>query len=1442
MRRAAKWISGLVGACIVICLLGLAVLATTGGQRLALRIAEYAMASPAGGVAFGKLEGSLFSEARLDHITLEDKDGAWLHVSDVAFSWSPLALIGGRVEVAYLTVAVIDLVRLPQSSPDTPSNSSSAPGTALLPLAAQRLEIGEIILREATGVPARFRVTGQANLVDTERGLSGLLDVDRLDAPGGQLRARLSYRPDERTLHVVATASEPANGLVSNLLEMPGAQPLDFSFTGNGPLDSWRAQWSMAASGQPFVAGTVRIDREGEQHRLDTRFEGYLEPILPSTLSAILSGKTAGHVAGVWTGLGRFDAERVSITSDALHVMASGGVEPERRYLSGRLDARLARGDGERIVLPLTGAPISLSGLNAQLVLPDTTGPRQIEASINAEDVSGEWGGFEQLKVTGRGIQKNPTSGKLALEQLGVQAAAHGVKLTSPGLSEVVGTSPEFLMTGTLSSNDGVRIDALRALTAAGVLKARGTFTQGVLTGRAEVTAPDLSMLSELAGQSLGGKLVLNSDVSFTPGTGAFLVTLDAAGGDLTTGDQRLDQLLSGTTILSGHMEGATPQTLVIKELRLAATGLNADVSGRMDNTSVDIDADAQLSDLAAIDPALTGEALLTAQVQGPRENFAARISLEGRQVMLHGQPVVSPSATFNGRGSFPPDSGAQTDVGRGTLTGTLEIAAEIAQRVLKGHAGLSLAEDGSATIEDLAISFGEISANGSLRTTVSGFPVGRFVLDAPSLVDLSLLTGRQVAGAVTAELTFSGTSGSPSIALQARAGRVQFGDMRLRGFEVRGTVQDYLTALRANGELRLQEFATEGLTVRDVRLGAQDANGMVRLTGALNVNGAQIDTSGMLAQRGEAIDLELTEARLNKDGHAVRLMAPARLSSSAGNVSIERLALTTGNGSVTLSGDAGTDKLALDIVLNALPVDIANAFADDLGLEGFLDGRIAVRGTPSSPDANAQIAWRNATLAALRAQHLPAHTIELKGRLAGDVASGIVEVRGPDQLLITIDGSATTDAGGTLKARITGDLPLAAGNGALAARGAQLGGRASLMADVSGTVASPMVAGTLRFAGVTVDDPATGLKLRRGNGLARFTQSQITIETFEAASEQGGTLSASGEILSNDTRPPDIRLALGLSGFRFDDRQLMSGEVDGTVDVRGTPSDLGAGGTIHIRRLDITVPNQLPRSITELDLKHVNAPDHIRQRKPAGADGERAGDMRIALNVHVAAANRIFVRGRGLDAQLGGDLRLTGTAAQPVAVGGFAMERGRLSILGRQLDFKRGNIQFNGSLEPLLDMEASAAAGDVTVIISVTGSAARPTIRFSSMPELPEDEVVARFLFNKELAGLTPLQLAQLASEIDKIGGLSSGPGMLDQLKSSVGIDVLDVGTDETGAATVSAGRYLDEKTYIGVRGSTSMDSSRIVIDHELTKSLKARGEVGADNSKIGIGVEWDY
>jgi len=44
-------------------------------------------------------------------------------------------------------------------------------------------------------------------------------------------------------------------------------------------------------------------------------------------------------------------------------------------------------------------------------------------------------------------------------------------------------------------------------------------------------------------------------------------------------------------------------------------------------------------------------------------------------------------------------------------------------------------------------------------------------------------------------------------------------------------------------------------------------------------------------------------------------------------------------------------------------------------------------------------------------------------------------------------------------------------------------------------------------------------------------------------------------------------------------------------------------------------------------------------------------------------------------------------------------------------------------------------------------------------------------------------------------------------------------------------------------VKQGTSLGAGRVVIDHNLTKNLKARGEVGANgDSKLGVGFEWEY
>jgi translocation and assembly module TamB len=232
-----------------------------------------------------------------------------------------------------------------------------------------------------------------------------------------------------------------------------------------------------------------------------------------------------------------------------------------------------------------------------------------------------------------------------------------------------------------------------------------------------------------------------------------------------------------------------------------------------------------------------------------------------------------------------------------------------------------------------------------------------------------------------------------------------------------------------------------------------------------------------------------------------------------------------------------------------------------------------------------------------------------------------------------------------------------------------------------------------------------------------------------------------------------------------------------------------------------------------------------------------------IALSLNIRAANRIFVKGRGVDAQLGGELRLIGTADKPSALGQFTLERGRLNALGRTLDFTSGSVTFSGDLDPQLSFVAATEVDGTRIEIAITGVASDPKFGFSSSPELPEDEILALLLFNKSLANLSPLQIVQLASEVSELGGLAGGPGVLGRLKSGIGIDTLNLTTDDEGEVAVSAGSYLNENVYVGVEQGSASDSSRVKIDLDITKNLKLRGEAGADGkSKLGVGVEWEY
>jgi len=139
-----------------------------------------------------------------------------------------------------------------------------------------------------------------------------------------------------------------------------------------------------------------------------------------------------------------------------------------------------------------------------------------------------------------------------------------------------------------------------------------------------------------------------------------------------------------------------------------------------------------------------------------------------------------------------------------------------------------------------------------------------------------------------------------------------------------------------------------------------------------------------------------------------------------------------------------------------------------------------------------------------------------------------------------------------------------------------------------------------------------------------------------------------------------------------------------------------------------------------------------------------------------------------------------------------------------------------------------------------VTGRASDPQIVLSSVPDLPQDEVLAQFLFGHSISDLSPVQVVQLATAVAQLAG-GSGGDLLANIRKSTGLDTLSIGTDRSGNAAVQAGRYVNERVYLGVTtGATGQTNATVNLD--ITKNLKARLEAGTEGTGAGLFYEREY
>jgi translocation and assembly module TamB len=1387
-----------------------------------------ALSTPSTRVSIGAVDGALSSDATIRDITISDRNGVWFRLDRVRLVWRRLALLSRRLEVDRLEIGKLEILRRPIPA-DEAVPGADEPLLPELPVkvqitdfSLQELALGEPIL----GVAARLAATGAASLGSPAEGLNLRLDARRLDAPG-TIAARLTYASER--LDLTFALDEPAGGILARAANIPGLPPVKLDLAGNGLLDAFAARLTFNAGDTIGAVGGANLRREGGARRLALDLNARIEGLLPAVVAPVFAGNTQLNADTSFTDNGAVNVSQLTLASRTARLDATGTLSADRN-VDLRLSARAVPTDQGRTVAGV--AEIRTLAFNGTVSGP-LAGPR-VAGDLQADDVRLPAGRLASLSASfsasPNGLMTEPST-RIALV---ADAKASGVALADPALARAVGNELTLTVRGSAAPDGIAEIETARLSTPSMEASYAGQLGGESSVGRLVVRAPDLSRFGDVASLRLRGGLDLNAQLRGLLSQGPVTAVIDGNASRFSTGIALVDGLSGGRLTLTGGVRLLPNGGFGFEDLRLAGAHATARLDGDATPNTLAVNATVDLPDLRRADERLTGRGEIAAQFTGTLEQPHATLRAGLRDATALGRPISRLELTASA-----------SDL-TGLLDARVTLSGDVNRKPADGAVHLAKRREGGWILDELTLTVGSVIVSGSASLDAANLASGRLRINAPDLDDLSPLVLTRLSGDLNADVALDAVDGRQDVQLEAQGSRLRFAQIAVQRLSARATIADMYARPVIDAAIAVGQATLAGETFSQIRLDAKGTAAASDITLTAQARGFDLDARGRLVPE-TPIRFDLTTFTARRDRRQIALAQPATLTVADGEVALRRFVIAVERGTIAIDGRAGST-LDLSVSAQAVPLSAADIFVPGMGLSGTLDASAQIRGTASAPTGEWRV--RIARLVAAQTRNIGAPPIDVaaQGRLDNGATTVDGTVNAGRAGTLRVSGRVPLGATGALDLSAQGRLDLSIANSLLSAAGRQVTGNAAVDVRIGGTIAEPAVNGSLTLSGGSFRDLLQGIRFENIQGRLVARGADIAIERLSASTRNGGTVNANGRVRLDPAAgfPGDIRI----TGQRA---ELVSNEIVTTtasldLALSGPLArDPRIGGIVRIVSMDVTVPERLPATIRPIDgTKHVNPPPivaaRLAQRARIQASAGRAPPFNATLDLTIAAPNRIFVRGRGIDAELGGDLQLTGTLANPVAIGAFDLRRGRLTVVGTRLDFTRGRLTFTGDLTPELDFLAETRAGDVTARIGVTGSAREPQFAFTSDPDLPQDEVLSRLLFAKASGGLSPTQALQLAQVAAQFSG-GGDDGVFESLRRSLGVEGLDISLGAEGGPTVGISRAISDRVSIGVKAGASTEQSGVSVDIDVTRRIRVQGEVGATgNTSVGVGAEWEY
>ncbi|WP_255431659.1 translocation/assembly module TamB domain-containing protein [Ruegeria sp. THAF57] len=957
-------------------------------------------------------------------------------------------------------------------------------------------------------------------------------------------------------------------------------------------------------------------------------------------------------------------------------------------------------------------------------------------------------------------------------------------------------------------------------------ISAQGVLDQGealAASGDVQASVTGIDLTDPALNAAVGQRITLDGQFDYGSDQSLNLSGFELIGADYALAlDALIDGLTSGLTVDGSATLEATD---LARFSDIAKLDLRGQVSARVEGKGSPLEGsfDGTLfvdgSDLATgrddIDPVITGETTISLDGKRGSDGITIRsfeLNSEAAQAQANGV-VTTPN------GNLTIDGQAQVNAP------DLSVFSGLAQRDLGGS--LRAEVDGTGTVQTLEFDGTASVVGRNLQTGMADIDpllTGQTTIqwDGARSADQIEIRNATVNGkALSAQVqaTVTDPTGEPSGEGEAR---IDVPDLSLfSGLASRDLTGSVNANFQGSGDLATRAFDIQGnLDADDIQVGIEFVDKLVNGRTTLTVD----------AQNGDQ-GLEVRNFRLQ--GSAISANASGKVAREGGGLNyfvqlddVARITQTL-SGPLTLEGNVAPTSSGLEGTANLRGPDSSYAT-----LEGSVDS-----------DGAADLVFD------AKLNRIERFAPEFPGTIA---ANGTAK---RDNGVWTIDTTAEGPA--EINSQVSGTFDEASGEADLKAAGGvnigianlfitpnKIDGTARFDLALKGKPSLEALSGTITTSGTSLAIPGAGQTITGISGSVELAQSRATI-SISGGPRAGGNFVVAGPV---DLTPPfNANITTTLNSLVLTDQLLYETTLNGQIAMTGAlagNSSIAGQITFEETNINLAAASGAVGAAPIPDIQHIgegSASLITRERAGLVVDEEATpSDSRISLDIALLAPKAVFVRGRGVNAELGGRLFIGGTTSSVVPSGQIELIRGNLDILGRRLALTKGIVTLQGDLTPYIEFESSASTSDGTATIEIAGPLDAPEVDVFSDPERPAEEALAMLLFGNRFSELSPFVIAQMAASLAQLSG--AGGDATKGLRDATGVDSVDIGATEGGAGRLGAGAYLSDNLYTDFTVNTEGDTE-VNLNLDVTDNFTVRGTVdGRGETGVGVFFERDY